>query len=115
VRAQRSLVPQLLEEVLRYDSPVQVVFRRTTASVTLPGGTLPAEAPVFVLLGSANHDERKFDEPEQFNLDRDASEHLGFGFGGYFCLGAQLARLEARIGMEELLSGPRWMIEEGGV
>jgi cytochrome P450 len=103
VRANRSLVPQLIEEVLRYDSPVQLVFRRTTREVELSGIKIPAEATMFVLLGSANRDETKFSDPDHFDIQRDASEHLAFGFGTHYCLGAGLARLEARVALEEFL------------
>ncbi|MBV8772186.1 MAG: cytochrome P450 [Deltaproteobacteria bacterium] len=103
VRRDRSLVPQLIEEVLRYDSPVQLIFRRTSSEVKLSGTTIPADSTVFVLLGSANRDEAKFPDPDRFDLRRDAGEHLAFGFGTHYCLGAGLARLEARVSLEELL------------
>jgi len=103
IRRDRSLVPQLIEEVLRYDSPVQIVFRRTTKELELGGTTIPADATAFVLLGSANRDEAKFPEPDRFDIRRDASEHLAFGFGTHFCLGAGLARLEAKVALEEFL------------
>jgi cytochrome P450 len=103
VRLDRSVVPQLIEEVLRYDSPVQMVFRRTTRAVELGGTTIPAQAAVFVLLGSANRDEATFPEPDRFDPQRDASEHLAFGFGTHYCLGAGLARLEAKVALEEFL------------
>jgi len=103
VRRDRSLVPQLIEEVLRYDSPVQIVFRRTTREVELSDTTIPTDATVFVLLGSANRDEAKFPGPDRFDLRRDASEHLAFGFGTHYCLGAGLARLEAKVALEEFL------------
>jgi cytochrome P450 len=111
VRANPALIPQLIEEMLRYDSPVQIVFRRTTQSVELSGATIPADTAVFLLIGSANHDETKFAEPERFDLTRDPSEHLAFGFGTHFCLGAQLARLEAKVALEELFSGPAYRID----
>jgi cytochrome P450 len=113
VRGDRSLVVPLLEEVLRYDSPVQIVFRRTTKAVELSGTTIPADAAVFLLIGSANRDERKFPDPDRFDLQRDASEHLAFGFGTHFCLGAQLARLEAKVGLEELFfSCPPFSVDQ---
>jgi cytochrome P450 len=102
IRRERVLIPQLIEEMLRYDSPVQIVFRRTTEAVELSGRIIPPNAVVFILIGSANRDERKFAEPDRFDLSRDASEHLAFGFGTHFCLGAQLARLEAKVALEEL-------------
>ena len=103
VRSDRALVPKLIEEVLRYDSPVQIVFRRTTKPTEVSGMALPANSTVFVLLGSANRDERQFPDPDRFDLERDNSDHRAFGFATHFCLGAQLARLEARVALEELL------------
>jgi cytochrome P450 len=103
VRAERSNVPALIEEVLRYDSPVQVVFRQTTQEVKLEGGTLPTGATVLVLLGAANRDERKFPDPDRFDVGRNPQDHVGFGYGIHYCLGAPLARLESRIALESLL------------
>ncbi|HZP46521.1 MAG TPA: cytochrome P450 [Candidatus Binataceae bacterium] len=104
VRRDPRLIPQLLEEVLRYDSPVQIVFRRTTQPVEMAGAAMPADAAVLVLLGSANRDPEKFPDADRFDPTRDASEHLAFGFGTHYCLGAQLARLEARIAFEEIFA-----------
>src|SRR5438132_1385004 len=77
--------------------------RATTKQVEINETTLPADATVFVLLGSANRDEQKFSQPDRFDLHRDNSDHLAFGFNNHYCLGAQLARLEARVALEELL------------
>lgn len=103
VRADRTLVPALVEEVLRYESPVQVIFRQTAREVELEGGKIPAGATVFLLLGAANRDERKFPEPDRFDVARNSQEHVGFGYGIHYCLGAPLARLEGRIALESLL------------
>ena len=103
VRADRALVPSLVEEVLRYDSPVQVIPRVTAREVELEGGKIPAGAIVFLLLGSANRDERKFPEPDRFDVTRNPQDHVAFGYGIHYCLGAPLARLEARIALESLL------------
>jgi cytochrome P450 len=103
VRADRALVPQLVEEVLRYDSPVQVIFRRTTQAVELPGATIPARAAVFLLLGSANRDGQQFPDPDRFDVQRNPRDHLAFGYGIHYCLGAELARLEAKVALEVLL------------
>jgi cytochrome P450 len=104
ISRENVLIPQLIEEMLRYDSPVQIVFRRTTEAVERSGRTIPPNAVVFILIGSANRDERKFQDPDRFDLSRDPSEHLAFGFGTHFCLGAQLARLEAKVALEELFA-----------
>ncbi|MGH0028462.1 MAG: cytochrome P450 [Myxococcota bacterium] len=96
-------VPKLVEEAVRFDSPIQVVFRQTTRDVELHGTTLPADSVVALLLGSANRDERVFPDPDRFDVERDTRGHLGFGFGPHFCLGAALARLEARVALEAIL------------
>ncbi len=103
VRADPSLVPALVEEVLRYESPVQVIFRRTAQDVELEGGTLAAGQNVFLLLGSANRDERHFPEPDRFDIARNPPDHLAFGYGIHYCLGAPLGRLEGRLALEALL------------
>jgi cytochrome P450 len=103
VRANRTHVSAVVEEVLRYDSPIQVVYRQTTQEVELEGGKLPAGATVLVLLGAANRDERKFPDPDHFDVQRNPQDHVGFGYGIHYCLGAPLARLEGRIALEALL------------
>jgi cytochrome P450 len=103
VRADRSLVPSLVEEVLRYDPPVQLIPRRTAREVELAGGKVPAGATVFLLLAAANRDERKFPEPDRFDVTRNPQDHVAFGYGIHYCLGAPLARLEGRIALESLL------------
>jgi cytochrome P450 len=104
-RARRdpALVPAVVEEVLRFDPPIQMVFRTATRDVEVAGGTLPAGANVAVLIGSANRDERRFEDPDRFDIDREPQGHLAFGFGEHFCLGSALARLEARVALEALL------------
>ncbi|MGH7963108.1 MAG: cytochrome P450 [Candidatus Binatia bacterium] len=103
VQASPALVPQAVEEVLRYDAPVQWLFRQTTQEVEMAGAALPAGAAVMFLMGSANRDERKFPDPDRFDILRNCEGHVGFGFGIHFCLGTLLARLEAKLALEELL------------
>jgi cytochrome P450 len=104
LRAQPELLPNAIEEVLRYRSPVQALFRKTTREVSLHGQTIPAGSFVMPMIGSANRDPKHFAEPDRFNIARDPNPHLAFGHGPHFCLGAPLARLEARIALDDLLS-----------
>jgi cytochrome P450 len=103
VAADPSRAPALVEEGLRFDSPVQVVFRTTTADTEIRGVRIPKGEYVGVFLGSANRDERHFPDPDRLDLDRDLTGFPGFGFGKHFCLGASLARLEARVAFETLV------------
>lgn len=97
-------IPGAIEEFLRFDSPVQGLARTTAAPVTLHGVTIPEGSKVLLLFGSANHDERVIPDAERFDVLRALNPHLAFGFGAHFCLGANLARLEARVAFEELLA-----------
>jgi cytochrome P450 len=99
-----ALLPQTIEEVLRFRSPVQSMYRLTVAETTLGDQPIPAGAPIVAWIGSANRDERQFQRAAEFDIDRGQNRHLAFGHGIHFCLGAPLARLEARIALESLLS-----------
>jgi cytochrome P450 len=99
-----ALLPQTIEEVLRFRSPVQSMYRVTVAETTLGNELIPAGAPIVAWIGSANRDERQFQRPAEFDVDRGQNRHLAFGHGIHFCLGAPLARLEARIALDALLS-----------
>ena len=103
VRADLSLLPGAIEEVLRYRSPVQRLFRRASAEVTLGGQQIHAGHWLTAEIGSANRDEVQFPNPDQFDIRRTPNRHLAFGHGIHFCLGAPLARLEARIALTLLL------------
>jgi cytochrome P450 len=99
--ADTSLWPHAVEELNRMESPAQALSRTATRDVTLHGLTIPAGARVMLLWGSANHDEREFPDPEVFDVTRRSPRHLAFSHGIHFCLGANLARLEARVALEE--------------
>lgn len=107
LRADPALRPAAVEESIRYISPVTGLFRHTTREVLLHGTTIPADAKVLLMYGSANHDDRHYDRPEQFRLDRfprgfaDA-DHLGFTSGVHVCLGAHLARLLIDVFLERM-------------
>jgi cytochrome P450 len=105
LRADRTRIPAAIEEVLRYQAPSQYNVRRCLVTHQLHGVTIPAGAPVFMLVGSANRDERAFTDPDRFDIDRDTtgSQHIGFGYGIHSCLGAALARLEGRVAIDLLL------------
>jgi len=96
-------IPLAIEEVLRFDSPVQATVRRAKSATEVAGERLEAGQIALLWIGSANRDEAAFDEPERFAIERDPNRHLAFGFGAHYCLGANLARLEARVALETLL------------
>ncbi|HEY4035011.1 MAG TPA: cytochrome P450 [Ktedonobacteraceae bacterium] len=95
-------IPQAIEEILRYDSPVHAFFRTTTREVTVGGITFPPETSLLVVFGSANQDETHFPQVDQFDMQRSPNHHLAFGHGVHFCIGAFLARKEAQIVFEML-------------
>ena len=113
LRANLDLLPSAIEEVLRYRSPLQWMFRVSTREVELHDQTLPAGSFMLAMIGSANHDPRQFNEPERFDITRDPNPHIAFGHGTHFCLGAPLARLESKIALTEFLTrvedfAPAW-------
>lgn len=99
-----SLIPAAVEEMLRIESPTQALSRTAMREVELHGTTIPAGSRVMLLWGSANLDDREFDDPDVFDIHREPTRHLGFGHGIHVCLGAALARLETRVAFEELLA-----------
>ena len=103
VRRDPERIPAVVEEGLRYDGPIQFLFRQARQDVELAGVKIPAGAYVLPLLGSANRDDAQFPHADRFDPSRNTQGHLAFGLGIHFCLGASLARLEARIALEELL------------
>jgi cytochrome P450 len=99
-----SLIPGAVEETLRYWPPSQYQGRTATRDVTKHGRTIPAGARVIVVTGAANRDERAYPDPDRYDITRsDGQQHISLGHGIHFCLGAALARLEGRVGIEEFL------------
>jgi cytochrome P450 len=108
----RSLVPNAIEELLRYEPPGPHVARYAAEAVEFHGRTVPAGGAMLLMLASANRDERRFVHPDRFDIHRNIGQHLTFGFGTHYCLGASLARLEGRIALEEVLDRwPDWEID----
>jgi cytochrome P450 len=103
LRAEPGLLPSAIEEVLRYRSPLQWFGRLTRRDVPLHGQVIPAGRLVLPVVGSANRDPQRFRDARRFDVTRDPNPHLAFGHGIHFCLGAPLARLEARIALADLL------------
>jgi cytochrome P450 len=104
LRAQRDLIPNFVEEALRYESPVKGHFRLSRVPTTVGGVDMPAGTTVMLLLGAANRDPRRFEEPGEFRVDRiNARQHIAFGHGVHTCPGAPLARAEGLIALERIL------------
>jgi cytochrome P450 len=111
-----ALIPNAVEETLRYDPPSQYQGRVLTRDVELHGTLVPRDARVLLINGATGRDERKFSEPERFDVRRSIDQHLGFGYGRHVCLGAFLARLESRVALEEFLQRfPDYEVSKGGI
>ena len=115
VAGEPARIPAMIEEALRYDAPVQFLFRQTTQETQLGGKTIPANNVVVPIYASANRDDAKFPNAARFDMTRNAQGHLAFGLGPHFCLGAPLARLEARVVFEELFARTRGIRLQEGV
>jgi cytochrome P450 len=109
LRADRALIPNAVEETLRFEPSSTQIARYVTEDVELHGQTVPEGSAMLLLAGSANRDERQFDDPDTYDIHRKIGHHLTFGYGPHFCLGASLARLEGRVALEEMLARlPDW-------
>ena len=107
-----SLIPNAIEEILRFETPAPHVARYVAKDVEYYGETVPEGSIMLFLNGSANHDDRRFPDGDRFDIHREARGHITFGFGIHFCLGAALARLEGRVALEEVLKRfPEWTVD----
>jgi cytochrome P450 len=110
-----QLIPQAIEELLRFEPPAPHAARYVTRDISFHGQTVPAGAVMMMLIGGANRDPRQFGpDSEEFNIHRTPRQHLAFSVGTHFCLGSALARLEGRIAIEEILKRfPEWEVDLG--
>jgi cytochrome P450 len=114
--ADPGLIPNAVEEILRYEAPSPVQGRWVTRDVEFHGTVVPKDSKITLLTAAGNRDERKFDDPDRLDVTRKIDQHLSLGFGIHFCLGASLARLEGRVALEETLRRfPTWEIDEDGL
>ncbi|GAA2779655.1 cytochrome P450 [Mycolicibacterium pallens] len=110
LRAQPELLGAFIEETLRYESPFRGHYRHVVRDTTLAGVDLPADSRLLLMWGAANRDPKQFDRPDEFRLDRSGGKgHIAFGKGAHFCVGAALARLEAKIVLQTLLQQTTWI------
>ena len=101
--AERSLYAQAFEEALRWEPPVTIIMRRALADTEIGGEEIAAGTDVGLFLGAANRDDRRYAEPDRFDIFRDPKQHVSFGFGVHMCLGMHLARMESRVAVNAVL------------
>ena len=108
----RSLIPNAIEELLRFEPPAPHVGRYVAKDAEFHGHAVPAGSAMLFLVGAANRDDRRYPEGDRFDIHRKVGQHLTFGYGVHFCLGAALARLEGRIALDEVLTRfPEWEVD----
>jgi cytochrome P450 len=108
----RTLIPNAIEEALRYESPGPQVGRYVPEDVTVHDQIVPEGSAILFVVSAANRDERRWEDPERFDIHRAVGQHLAFGYGIHYCLGAALARLEGRIALDEMLDRfPEWDVD----
>jgi cytochrome P450 len=103
VRSDRSLIPALFHEGMRWESPIGTLVREATLDTEISGVAIPKGSSVLCHIGAANRDERQFNYPDKFDIDRQDNEHIGFGYGRHYCAGSHLAKLEAEVALNALL------------
>src|SRR5205085_5744509 len=102
-RADRSLMPQAIEEGLRWEPPLTGIGRTAARDVEVEGVLIPAGSPIQVEMGSANRDPARWDRPDEFDIRRDPKQHMSFAFGPHMCLGMHLARMETTVAINAVL------------
>ena len=108
----RSLIPRVIDEALRFEPTGHATARLVMEDIDYHGHTIPAGSAVLLLVAAANRDPRRYAHPDVFDIHREDIQHLTFGFGVHYCLGASLARLEGRVALDELLNRfPEWDID----
>jgi cytochrome P450 len=108
----RGLLPNVIDETLRFEPTGHAVARYVTEDAGYYGTTVPAGSAVLLLVASANRDPRRFDEPDVYDIRRPDLQHMTFGYGLHYCLGANLARLEGRVALDEMLNRwPQWDVD----
>jgi cytochrome P450 len=111
----RSLIPNAIEELLRYEPPAPYVGRYVARDVEVHDQTVPKGSAMLLLIGAANRDDRRHPDGDRFDIHRKIDQHLTFGHGIHFCLGAALARLEGRVALDEVLKRfPEWEVDRAG-
>jgi cytochrome P450 len=111
-----SLIPAGVEELLRYEAPSPIQGRFVTRDVEMHGQVIPAGAKLALLTGSAGRDERKYPNPDTYDIHRSTDRHVTFGYGAHYCLGAALARMEGKVALTEVLRRfPTWEVDRSAV
>jgi cytochrome P450 len=114
--ANPALIPNAVEEILRFEAPSPIQARWVSRDVELHGRVVPKDSKIALLTASANRDEREFEDADRFDVTRSITQHVSLGFGVHFCLGASLARLEARVALDETLRRfPKWEVDRDGL
>jgi cytochrome P450 len=112
----RSLIPQVIDETLRFEPTGHATARYVMRDAEYHGVTIPAGSPILLVLAAANRDHRRYAEPDVYDIHRDDIQHLTFGYGLHYCLGANLARLEGRVALDEFLNRfPEWEVDYDGM
>jgi cytochrome P450 len=116
VHQDRSLLPKVIDETLRFEPTGHAIARYVTEDVDYYGTTVPAGSAMLLSMASANRDPRRYTRPDVFDITRADTQHLTFGYGLHFCLGASLARLEGRVALDEMLNRfPEWDVDHDGM